>query len=1068
MAESLLKEYLDEVSKYYGKGIATEHTYRGTLQALIEKVEAGISATNEPKRIRCGAPDYVVERNNLTIGYVEAKDIGVSLDKIEKDEQLKRYLRALDNLILTDYLEFRWYVQGEKRMAARLGTIHNKKIVLDKDGVKLGEELLHLFLEHHGERISKPEELAKRMARLAHMIRDIIIDAFKEKEASNNLNDLYAVFKTLLIPDLTEDGFADMFAQTIAYGLFAARYNHKGNKPFTRSDAAKEIPRTNPFLRRFFSAISGPDLDDEPFVGFVDELAQVLAFTDMEAVLADFGKRTRQEDPIVHFYETFLSQYDPKLREMRGVYYTPEPVVSYIVRSVDYLLREHFDCADGLADTATVPYFYTDEDEKEHVARTPRVMILDPATGTGTFLYKVIDHIRESYRQMGNAGMWSGYVREHLLPRLFGFELLVAPYAMAHLKLSMQLAALDLPEAERKTWAYDFKTNERLGIYMTNTLDEAKKQSEVLFGRYISDEANEAAKVKQNYPVMVILGNPPYSGHSANNGDWIKGLLHGKDSKTGWSTGNYFEVDGQSLGERNPKWLNDDYVKFIRFAQWRIEQTGHGILAFVTNHGYIDNPTFRGMRQSLMKSFDDIYILDLHGNTKKKEKSPDGSKDENVFDIQQGVAIGIFVKRQKKTNSLGLANVYHSHLWGPREMYETFGQERKLVDGKYYWLTENDLTTTEWKRLEPQKPFYLFTPQNTDLLAEYQSGFKITDILTINSIGIVTGQDAKTIAFTKSEAEMQAKFLNLPSDTIAPILYRPFDQRYIIYSNKVVTRPRTEVMSHMLRGKNLGLITNREVNHSFEHVLCTDSIINDCTVSLATKERSYVFPLYLYPNLKQQELFSFNTQTDTPDGRRSNFATAFIKDFSAKLNLQFISDGKGNLQQNFGPEDIFNYMYALLHAFSYRKRYSEFLKNDFPRLPLTSNLELFRKLCALGEILIELHLMKNISKVTTKYPEPGNHIVEEIKYTQLAYDSEQGRIWINKTQYFEGVTPKVWEFHIGGYQVCQKWLKDRKGRKLEFNDIAHYHRVLAALAETIALMEQIDKFIEENGGWPLH
>ena len=323
----------------------------------------------------------------------------------------------------------------------------------------------------------------------------------------------------------------------------------------------------------------------------------MLAFTDMDAVLADFGKHTRQEDPIVHFYETFLTQYDPKLRELRGVYYTPEPVVSYIIRSVDYLLREHFDCPDGFADTSIVSHSYRDKDGNERVEDVPRVLILDPATGTGTFLYHVIALIRENYQQMGNAGMWSGYVRQHLLQRLFGFELLMAPYAMAHLKLGMQLAAVDLPEAERATWAYDFTTDERLGIYLTNTLDEALKRSQVLFGGYISDEANEAARVKQGYPVMVVLGNPPYSGHSANKGLWIYHLLRGQDTQTGAKTGNYFEVDGQPLGERNPKWLNDDYVKFMRFAQWRIEKTGYGVLAFITNHGYLDNPTFRGMRR---------------------------------------------------------------------------------------------------------------------------------------------------------------------------------------------------------------------------------------------------------------------------------------------------------------------------------------------------------------------------------------------------------------------------------------------------------------------------------------
>ncbi len=649
MSEAALRAYLGEIEGYYRAGKATEHTYRGTLQDLLKMLDKGISATNEPKRVKCGAPDYVVERDNFTIGYIEAKDVGLPLDKIERDEQLGRYRRALDNLILTDYIEFRWYVDGEKRLTARLASPRpDKRIPLDKQGAAEVERLLQQFLEHSVEPIRKPQELARRMARLAHMIRDVIIDAFKEREVSDNLRDLYEAFQETLLPELSEAEFADMFAQTLAYGLFAARYNHTGRQFFTRAEAAKEIPRTNPFLRKLFGAIAGPDLDDEPFIGFVDDLTQVLAFADMDEVLADFGKTTRQEDPIVHFYETFLSQYDPRVREMRGVYYTPTPVVSYIVRSVDHLLRAHFACPDGLADTGTVPYTYEDENGEKRVEQSPRVLILDPATGTGTFLYSVVEHIRASYRATGNAGMWSAYVREHLLTRLFGFELLMAPYAMAHLKLSMQLAAIDLPKAERANWAYDFESDERLGIYLTNTLDEALKRSQVVFGRYISEEANKAAKVKRSYPVMVVLGNPPYSGHSANKGDWIKDLLHGKDSQTGQTIGNYFEVDGEGLGERNPKWLNDDYVKFIRFAQWRIEQTGYGILAFITNHGYLDNPTFRGMRQSLMQSFDDIYVLDLHGNAKKKERSPGGSKDENVFDIQQGVAIGIFVKRQKQ------------------------------------------------------------------------------------------------------------------------------------------------------------------------------------------------------------------------------------------------------------------------------------------------------------------------------------------------------------------------------------------------------------------------------------
>src|SRR6266571_2522123 len=754
MSDTILRDYLKEIEAYYKLGIAREHSYRPSLQAILPRLVPGITAVNEPKRVDCGAPDYVILRliggNPFTIGYIEAKDIGTPLDKIEKDEQLKRYLRALDNLILTDYLEFRWYVKGEKQMVARLATpAASKSLVHDKEGIKTTGNLLCSFLQHSAEPIRKPQDLAKRMARLAHMIRDVTVTAFEKRQASETLNGLYQAFKTVLLPDLPTTEFADMFAQTLAYGLFAARYNHTGAEPFNRRDAAKEIPRTNPFLRKLFSTIAGADFDDEPFIGFVNELTQVLGVTDMDAVLADFGKRTRQEDPIVHFYETFLAQYDPKLRELRGVYYTPEPVVSYIVRSVDHLLRAHFDCPDGLADTSTITIPSIDEKGKPRNESSPRVLILDPACGTGTFLYTIIDLIRETYHKTGNAGMWSGYVREHLLPRLFGFELLMAPYAVAHLKLGMQLAALDLPVEERSTWAYDFETDERLGVYLTNTLEQALGRYKLLLGSFISDEANEAARVKQDFPVMVVIGNPPYSGHSANKGKWIAELLHGEDGKGGKKGGNYFEVDGKSLGERNPKWLNDDYVKFIRFAQWRIEETGYGILAFISNHGYLDNPTFRGMRQSLTQSFDEIYVLDLHGNSKKKERSPDGSKDENVFDIQQGVAISIFVKRQGKVEASQTATVRHAHLWGPREVYEKVGQVQRLAGGKYCWLAEKDLTSTEWTKLKPLSPFYLFTPQDTNLRLEYEQGWKVTEMMPINVLGFQTHRDHFAIDFDR-------------------------------------------------------------------------------------------------------------------------------------------------------------------------------------------------------------------------------------------------------------------------------------------------------------------------------
>ncbi len=660
-----LLKYLREIEEVLRAGNATEHTYRPALKELLEAVAKKITATNEPRREKCGAPDYVISSDTrhgpFTIGYVEAKDVGKRLDEVERSEQLTRYRAFLPNLILTDYLEFRWYVEGVPRGAARLARVGKAgKLERDKDGSENVRQLLRAFLEREAASIGTPQELAQRLARLTHMIRDIIIAAIEGGHASNTLRDLRKAFAQTLIPDLEQPekiaDFADMYAQTIAYGLFAARCNHRGPTPFRRLGAAAEIPKTNPFLRKLFETITGADLDEEPYAGFVDDVATLLAHADMGSVLEHFGKRTRRQDPVVHFYETFLAAYDPKLRQARGVYYTPEPVVSYIVSSVDHILKTRFGCEQGLADTSVCQYKREGRNGQRVKQTTPRVLILDPACGTGTFLYAVVDHIREQFMARGDAGMWSGYVKKHLLPRLFGFELLMAPYAVAHFKLGMQLAGQDLPsDALRKKWAYDFAggKKDRLKVYLTNTLEGIERAIPDLFGWYkiISDEANSAREIKRDLPIMVVMGNPPYTGHSANQ-SWR--IENGKRLPTfiGKLIRDYHSVDGHPLGERNPKWLQDDYVKFIRWGSWRIERSGAGILAFITNHGYLDNPTFRGMRQRLMKTFDEIYIMNLHGNTKKRECVPEdvqqslgiSPKDGNVFDIQQGVAICLMVK----------------------------------------------------------------------------------------------------------------------------------------------------------------------------------------------------------------------------------------------------------------------------------------------------------------------------------------------------------------------------------------------------------------------------------------
>ena len=1038
-------DYLGAVQKTLSGGHASEGSHYPTLKTLLESLDVGIVATTLPSRIVCGAPDFVVTKGSATIGYVEAKDIGRSLDEVEKTEQLKRYLASLSNLILTDYLEFRWYVNGQCQLKARLGSLAiDGKIRRDKDGIYKVAELLTTFLSHRAEAVGMPRELARRMARQAHLIRNLITSAFEKEPEGGSLHSQLAAFRDNLIPDLSVDYFADMYAQTIAYGLFAARCTNSGGRDFTRRDAAYLLPKTNPFLRKLFNQIAGPDLDDR-IAWLVDDLAQLLAQADMEAILKDFGKRTAREDPVVHFYETFLKEYDPKMREMRGVYYTPEPVVSYIVRSIDHLLKTRFDKPLGLADDKT--------------------LILDPAVGTATFLYMVTDEIHQAIVSRGQKGLWNDYITEKLLPRIFGFELLIAPYAVAHLKLGLLLLET----------CYQFKSDQRLGIYLTNTLEEAIKHADTLFARGITEDANAAARVKKDEPIMVVLGNPPYSGISANAG--VRTVINPRTGKPkqeltwiGELIEDYKVIDGQPLGERK-HWLQDDYVKFLRFGQWRIERTGQGILGFITNHGYIDNPTFRGMRQSLMNTFTNIYILNLHGNVKKKETAPDGSKDENVFDIQQGVAIGLFIKETGKEPS---GKIHYADLWGSQE-------------SKYRTLFETSINNTKWTELTPTSPFYFFNPYEEQFKPEYEKGWNVADIFLVNSTGIITARDKFVIDFEQesirrrlgvfldsnvddvevkeqlslsenyawrvSEARKQLMAVKNWESLFNRILYRPFDIRSIYYHPSVVWRTRSNVMHHMLEGKNIALVCpcRVETAGTWQHVLCSTEVIEHVAVSLKTIDSA--FPLYLYPTEGEMQFEGRH--------RRPNLTQGFIKVVSDRLGLTFVEDSKGNLEQTFGPEDIFSYAYAIFHSPTYRTRYAEFLKIDSPRLPLTSNKELFKALATKGAELVSLHLMESpvLNSFITKYPIAGSNMAEKV-----TYDDNDKRVYINKTQYFEGIPPEVWNFHIGGYQVCQKWLKDRKGRTLTYDELTHYQKVIVALKETIRLMAEIDTLIPM---WPL-
>ena len=1038
--------YLKELQKNLSTGVATEHTYRPALQALIEAIGDGVAAINEPKRVECGAPDYIINRGITPVGYLESKDVGTSLDAAERSEQIERYRASLNNLILTDYLEFRWYVDGEHRQTARLATLSkDKKLKSSKSSVQAVADLFGSFFAQEVPTIGDPRDLAQRMAALARMTRKLMEETFSRETEEGALHAQLKAFRDTLVPDLTQAQFADMYAQTIAYGLFASRVRVPNDQEFSREKAAWNLPKTNPFLRKLFNEIAGPDLDDR-IAWLVDDLANLLAHANMAEILRDFGKRTKQEDPVVHFYETFLTAYDPKMRQTRGVYYTPEPVVSYIVRSLDHILKTHFERPMGLADTNT--------------------LILDPAVGTATFLYFVVQLIYETLMAMGQAGGWNDYVKNHLLPRVFGFELLMAPYAVAHMKLGVLL----------QETGYDFGGNQRLGIYMTNTLEEAIIRAETLgFAGFITDEGNAAAEVKRDKPIMVVLGNPPYSVSSVNKGKHVDHLIE-----------RYKEA---VRNEKNIQPLSDDYIKFIRFAHDRIERTGFGAVGMITNHSYLSGLIHRGMREELAKSFNEIYLLNLHGNALMGETSPDGTPDKNVFDIKQGVAISLFVKKRE---SEGSVQVKYADLWG-------------LRDDKYQHLLDNDVTTIDWQTLEPVSPYFFFVPKDFDLQSEYEKGWSVTDVFGTGNpqkdrgkrwgSGIKTNRDRLLVDFnrhiledririlvdtTVSDDEVKSTFgledgayWNTSRErqkirdvdwqrNIVSYLYRPFDKRWLLYQPNLMEIGRGGaakfVMRHMLP-ENLSLCTMRQVvGDPFRHILISDAL-NDMNVLTSHHVSQATFPLYIYTT-HEGTLFPNEGLT-----RQPNLSPKFIAAAKEKLGLEFLQDGKGDLHTTVGPEDIFNYAYPVFHSPTYRERYAEFLKIDFPRLPITSDPSLFKSLAKKGEQLVALHLMEapKLNQIITKFPVDGSNEVVRVRYTEPKEDVP-GRVYINKTQYFEGIESDVWQFQIGGYQVLHKWLKDRKGRKLSFNDLLHYQKVVVALKETIPVMEEIDDLIQS---WPI-
>lgn len=1014
--KSLFEKYLNFISKKFSHAETSEMGYRTDFEILLQGIFEKINVRridHDPKAKGGNKPDFIVMNNEIPILYIEAKTIGESLDKIEKSKQMERYF-GYANLVLTDYVEFRFYRNGIKYQEPIKFAdydLDSRTITSLPDKFEFAGNTLLQFTQTHKEPIKSGEHLAKIMGGKAQRIRDNIKEVLSKKdEKKPEILNVYNTIKKLLVHDLKEEEFADMYAQTLVYGLFVARYHDKSPENFSRQEARDLVPASNPFLRHFFDHIVGPNFDKR-LEYIVNELCEVFSHANIQQLMKQYfaddlwGKTHEGPDPVIHFYEDFLKEYDAGLRKKMGAYYTPLPVVRFIVRSVDYLLQKEFNLPSGLADTSKL-------ENGVH-----RVQILDPAVGTGTFLSAVIREIYLKLKNSGQLGRWTTYVHNDLLPRLHGFELMMAPYTIAHLKLSMAFKATG------------FKYfNRRLGIYLTNSLEESDTQKDLFtgfgFAESIAEESKEAAAIKNETPIMVVIGNPPYSVSSENKSQWILDLI--KEYK-------------KDLNERNIQPLSDDYIKFIRYAEHFIQKNRTGIVAMITNNSFLDGIIHRQMRKHLLETFDEIYILDLHGSTKKKETAPDGSKDENVFNIQQGVAISIMIRKSDKKEKLGV--VKFAEVYGKREV-------------KFKSLDEGELNTIDWEKIRITEPNYFFVNRNFNEEKEYLKGIAIVDLMSFKTSGIKTHDDSNLVSDNRSQLERNINSLGVDFNKVKVFnySYRPLEQSYIYYDTNLLGRAREKTIYH-LKNKNIGLVLVAQPQAAnlnyFDCVFVTNCLTD---TNMFRRGGPSIFPLYLYTN----------------DGTKiPNLKKEIVEEIE-------------KLAGKVTPEDILDYIYAVLHSPSYREKYKEFLKIDFPRVPYPKDKDTFKKLVKLGTELRSLHLFESpeVNKFITTYPVSGNNEVEKVKFEKDAahqqtqsdasshpersrrmtsISSSNYKVWINQSQYFGSVPEIAWNFYIGGYQPAQKWLKDRKGRTLTNSDIEHYQKIIVALVETDRIMKEIDK-----------
>ena len=1063
-----IREFMKEVKRTFAGGIATEHTYRPVLKILLDRLGAGeVYAVNEPKRIACGAPDLALMRKDITVGYLEAKNINISIRDLKdaNKNQFERYTQNLDNLIYTNCLDWDFYRDGVLVHNVSIAKIESGKIIPNPDSFADLIKFLQNLMLQPPQTIKRADELAKYMAKRTKMIRDSFQLDMEGDDPSENLIAQRDWIDEVLVKDITTEKFASMYAQTITYGMFVAKlYNeiyNKKPKEFIRQNIPNLLPETHPFLKNLFKFIAEGTLN--PAInGFINDLINLYRPAKIKDIMDTYGQGSERKDPFIHFYEDFLAAYNPAERELSGVYYTPKPVVNFIVRGVDWVLKNKFNLADGLAHSKkTKVKWKTDKVGELKNVNVHKVQILDPATGTGTFLAQTIRHIAQSKKKTGSAG-WSSYVDKDLLPRLHGFEFMMAPYAMSYLKLDMVLAELKYKQTKDHP--------KRISIYLTNSLTGANKDIPHLpFAKYLEDEAKGATNIKDNFPIMCVIGNPPYNAKSENDDKWIMDLMDAYKKEPGGHA---------PLKERNPKSINDDYVKFIRMAEYMVHKNGDGVVGMITNHGYLDNLTFRGMRWHLMNSFDEIYVLNLHGSIDENRATSKGKTDKNVFDIKTGVSIIIAWKKKQINKKKSLAHVFRADLWGAREE-------------KFKALSTEGLDSKLFQKLEPRKPDYFFKTVDYKLKAEYDKGFKITKLFDTNanmmegaddlksqktgpkdrkkihthSVGIVTGGDDFIIAENieklrhrlndflktdKSEKDIQRDYgvtknyakrllsrkpkLKIDDGEFKPIAYRPFDTRIVYFDNLLIDRSRKNIMDHFLIGNNFGLIAKRGlIQEQSAPVFCTNTISDFRYWSTSGMQGGdYVFPLYFQPN--------GNKDLDT-------------NGHSKKVNMdetirKAIEDSATDSKHKKPDEkEIFDYIYGILHAPKYRERYGEFLKSDFPYVPYPQTPAEFWHLSSVGTKLREMHL-KPDSLDGSAYTFEGDDTTPIVERPLF----NNGKVWINDSQYFANVPESAWNFYIGGYQPAQKWLKDRKGQEIDYED---YQKIIAVLVQTQTTMDDI-------------